>query len=327
MAKIVLGLASSHSPQLNIPASQWPLLQEKDETDPRLDYVSLLRRAPSDIARELTPERMQERDESCQKALDGLSAVLRQASPDVLLVIGDDQHEQFLDELMPMFCVYRGASLPMGKSRGKGALDPSLNSMAKGWRAAERRDRPTLRDEYPADPPLADHIIERLVEHGFDVSCSSKLKTDVGLGHAFSFVYRRLLPETDVPMVPFMINTFYPPNAPTARRSYALGQALRRAVESWQSEKRVAIIASGGLSHTIIDEELDRITLDAMLEKDVDRLCSLPADRMTLGTSENRNWIAMSGAMEPMEMLLAQYVPCYRSPAGTGCAMGFAYWM
>ena len=49
MAKIVLGLASSHTPQLSIPASSWPLLREKDESDPRLDYADLLSKAPPDI--------------------------------------------------------------------------------------------------------------------------------------------------------------------------------------------------------------------------------------------------------------------------------------
>lgn len=326
MAKIVLGLATPHSPQLSIPASQWPLLQEKDETDPRLDYAALLRRAPAHIKQEITPEKMQERDEASQKAVAALAAVLKQAAPDVILAVGDDQHEQFLEDNMPMFCVYRGKSLPMGARNGRRRGDPGLHSMASAWQAAERHQLSELRREYDAEPELAEHLIRRLVDEGFDVSCTKELKADVGLGHAFTFIFRRLIPE-GIPMVPFMINDFYPPNTPTSRRCYALGQALRRAVESWEADKRVAIVASGGLSHVIIDEELDRATLDAALEKDPDRLCALPEERMTLGTSENRNWIALAGAMEPMEMLLAQYIPCYRSPAGTGCAMGFAYWM
>jgi 3-O-methylgallate 3,4-dioxygenase len=44
------------------------------------------------------------------------------------------------------------------------------------------------------------------------------------------------------------------------------------------------------------------------------------------GTSEIRNWIATAGAVEHLDMKLIDYVPCYRSPAGTGCAMGFAEW-
>ena len=327
MAKIVLGLASSHTPQLNIPASDWPLLQQKDETDPRLDYASLLHRAPADIDAQITPEAMQERDELCQKALDSLSAILRQTAPDVLVVLGDDQHEQFHEDNMPMFCVYRGETLPMGARRGQGGGDPGLTGMAKGWQAAERRTAPNLKSEYPAHPELAGRIIDQLMAEGYDLSSSDHLREDVGLGHAFSFVYRRLLPEGEIPMVPVMLNTFYPPNQPPARRCYALGQALRRAIEGWDSDQRVAVLASGGLSHVIVDEEIDRATVDALLEKDAGRLTSFPAARMTLGTSEIRNWIALGGAMEPMEMLLAQYIPAYRSPAGTGCGMGFAYWV
>lgn len=327
MAKIVLGLASSHTPQLSVPGEQWPLLQRKDETDPRIDYASLVEQAKPGIEADLTIDRFRERDAACQRAIQDLKNVLAMSAPDVLVVIGDDQHEQFLDDNMPMFCVYRGESLPVGQRRGSQGSDPGLGAMATSWQQATQQREGDGLDAYPACPELAEHVIQSLVDDGFDISVSSRLRPEVGVGHAFSFLHRRLLTNHAIPMVPMMINTFYPPNAPTARRSYALGQALREAVESWDSNQRVAIVASGGLSHVIIDEELDEALINALLTKNAEQLQSFPADRMTLGTSENRNWIALGGAMEPMDMLLANYLPCYRSPAGTGCGMGFAYWM
>ena len=123
-----------------------------------------------------------------------------------------------------------------------------------------------------------------------------------------------------------MINTYYPPNQPTPKRCYALGQALRRAVESYTGDACVALMASGGLSHVVIDEELDQVIIDAMMNKDRERLCSLPREKLRGGTSEILNWVALAGATEPMEMRLVDYVPTYRSPAGTGCGMAFAYW-
>jgi 3-O-methylgallate 3,4-dioxygenase len=47
---------------------------------------------------------------------------------------------------------------------------------------------------------------------------------------------------------------------------------------------------------------------------------------MNSGSSEMRNWIVVTGATEHLDMELFDYVPCYRSPAGTGCVMGFAKW-
>ncbi len=328
MAKVVLGVATSHTPQLNVPASSWPsVFLEKDRTDPRLDYEALLSSAKPGIAEELTPERMQQHDDACQKALDGLAAVLRQASVDVVVALGDDQHEQFHDDNMPMFCVYYGDSLPMGTREGRGGGDRALGGMSRAYQAAERHQLTDGPKEYPACPELGFQLIRSLTDAEFDISVSRRLDPDVGLGHAFTFIYRRLLPDGMTPMVPVMLNTFYMPNAAPPDRCYDFGRALRSAIESWESDTRVAIIASGGLSHVIIDEDLDQATLRAMLTKDSSTLRGLPADRMKLGTSENRNWIAMAGAMEPMDMLLAEYIPCYRTPAGTGCGMGFAYWL
>src|SRR5207237_378308 len=87
---------------------------------------------------------------------------------------------------------------------------------------------------------------------------------NVGIGHAFSFLYRRLWPECQVPIVPVMLNTYYPPNQPTPKRCYQLGQAIRSAVGSWSGGKRVALMASGGLSHIVIDEPLDQQRLDPL---------------------------------------------------------------
>ena len=56
-------------------------------------------------------------------------------------------------------------------------------------------------------------------------------------------------------------------------------------------------------------------------------LTSIPKERLNSGNSEIRNWIATAGAVEHLKMQLIDYVPCYRSPAGTGCAMGFAQWV
>ena len=326
MAKIVLGLGCSHTPQLGVPAAQWDLLRKKDETDPRLDYASLLERAKPDIESELRPELMQERDDRCQHAVETLKQRLADAAPDVLLVLGDDQHEQFHEDNMPMFCVYRGATLPVAKRDRARPSEFAAQGMATTWQQAVGRGDETDLDAYPAHPALAGHVIDFLVGEGFDIACSDLLKPEVGVGHAFSFLHKRLLANHSVPIMPMMINTFYPPNAPTAKRCYGLGHALKGAVESWDSNARVAIVASGGLSHVIVDEELDRSLMDALLEKDVERLKSFPADRMTLGTSENRNWIALGGAMEGLDMKWTEYVPAYRSPAGTGCGMGFAYW-
>ena len=157
------------------------------------------------------------------------------------------------------------------------------------------------------------------------------MNQDIGLGHAFAYVYEYMLYGVDIPMVPVMINTFFPPNQPTPARCYGLGRSLRQAIDSWDSDKRVAVIASGGLSHTIMDEEIDRMTLDGVLEKDGEALCNLPRERLNLGTSEIRNWITVAGALEDMNVQqIGDYIPAYRSrlapaaasPSRTGTSHG-----
>jgi hypothetical protein len=179
---------------------------------------------------------------------------------------------------------------------------------------------------YPVASQLGRHVIGSLIGAGFDVAHSRKLKPGEGMGHAFSFVYGRLMNGKTIPTLPIMVNTYYPPNQPTPKRCFDLGRAVRTAIETWPSEARVAVIGSGGLSHFVIDEALDHQLLTAMQAKDAEALSALPQRRLNSGTSEVRNWIATAGAVEHLDMRLIDYVPCYRSPAGTGCAMGFAEW-
>jgi hypothetical protein len=131
-----------------------------------------------------------------------------------------------------------------------------------------------------------------------------------------------------IPNVPILLNTYYPPNQVPVERCYQLGRALRETIEAWDSDKRVAIVASGGLSHFVIEEDLDEQIIDGLKNKNKEKLTSIPDIRFNSGTSEIKSWITVAGAMEQsdLEMKLVDYVPCYRTEAGTGCAMAFATW-
>lgn len=318
MAEIVIGIATSHSPQLSIRAKDWDYLLKKDQTDPRLDYPSLLQRAKPGLAAELTPEKFRERDEACLKAVKDLGDALHSANPDAVVVFGDDQQEQFHDDNMPMFAIYHGKALPVVRHN---------NLRPAAWKDAEERGWAETAPEYETDHELAAYLVRALTEAEFDIARCNKLRAEIGVGHAFSFLYRRVLPGGKLPMVPIMVNTYYPPNQPTPKRCYAFGQAVRRAIESWNSNKRVAIMASGGLSHVVIDEEVDAMVIDALKNKKPEVLFQLPRQRLRGGTSEILNWVALAGAMENRELKYFEYVTTYRSPAATGCGMGFAYWM
>jgi Catalytic LigB subunit of aromatic ring-opening dioxygenase len=318
MAEIVLGMATSHSPQLSIRAKDWDYLLRKDQTDPRLDYPSLVKRAKPGLEAELTPAKFHERDEACLKAVKHVGDALREAKADVVVVLGDDQHEQFHDDNMPMFAIYHGKSLPVVTHTGR---NPA------GWKDAEERGWAATAPEYETDPAFAEHLIRALSAAEFDITRCNKLRPEIGVGHAFSFLYRRVLPGSKMPMVPVMVNTYFPPNQPTPKRCYDFGLALRHAIESWDSEKRVALMASGGLSHVVIDEEIDQMTIEGLKNKKSELLFRLPRERLWGGTSEILNWVAMAGAMEERELKYFEYVTTYRSPAATGCGMGFAYWI
>jgi 3-O-methylgallate 3,4-dioxygenase len=123
-----------------------------------------------------------------------------------------------------------------------------------------------------------------------------------------------------------IINTLYPPNQPSPRRCYELGQAVGRAIESFPGDARVAVVGSGGLSHFLVDEDIDQRFLQGLKERDAETLKNLPASRLQSGTGEIRSWLAAVGAVESLRLEFLEYQACYRSLAGSGMGMGFAVW-
>ena len=149
MAQVVIGIGTSHSPQLSIPREGLGSPAKKDETDPRLDYPALLKRQSRDWLGELTPEKFRERDEACLKAVKNLGDALQKANADIAVVFGDDQQEQFHDENMPMFAIYHGKSLP-GRQDNK--------HRPSGWKDAERQGWAETAPEYETAQELANHL-------------------------------------------------------------------------------------------------------------------------------------------------------------------------
>ena len=131
-----------------------------------------------------------------------------------------------------------------------------------------------------------------------------------------------------VPTLPNLINNFYPPNQPTAKRCLEFGKLIGDAIAAWAPDKKVAVVGSGGLSHFVVDEELDRRLITGLTQRDEAILTDFDQPTLMSGTSELRNWIAAAGAMLSggLEETFSTYVPCYRSPAGTGAGNGFAIW-
>ena len=327
MAQLVLGIGTSHTPMLNAPAEDWPRFYERDskrtnllDTEGRLtSYEEQLKHAPAGITAEITPERMQARHRAVEGAMARLGDFLREARLDTLIVVGDDQDELYHPENMPGMLIYYGETIP-NVPLGADFKGPewARRATARWYEEKEPRD-------YPVDASLARHLIDALIDREFDIAASAATPKGEGEGHAIGFVHKRIMKEI-VPIVPVCINTYYPPNQPTPRRCYKLGQAIRAAVESYPGDKRVGIVGSGGLSHFVVDEALDRGLIDMMRRKDAGAIQALPREKLNSGSSEIRNWICVAGAVEHLSLEWSLYEPGYRTPAGTGTGLGFAFW-
>jgi hypothetical protein len=339
MAKIILGIGSSHGPMLSTPWEEWGQRARADRMAGRghelwfrgkqYTYDELEReRASEHLEKEITPEVMAKRHAACQQAIGNLAETWARVKPDVSVIIGDDQEELFLEDNMPAFAVYWGDQVDNVPMTAEQAAKSPPGIAVAAW-----GHNPPEATVNPCEPNLGLHIINNLMREEFDVAHSRHLPPgrhqNHSIPHAYGFIYRRIMNDEVIPNVPVFINTFYPPNQPTLLRTYKFGKALGHAIRSWDSDKTVAVVASGGLTHFVVEEDIDQDVLTAMKNKDDKRLTSFPEEHFMSGTSEIRNWMALAGALDgtDLEMRLLDYVPCYRSTAGTGNAMGFAEWL
>jgi 3-O-methylgallate 3,4-dioxygenase len=329
MADIVVGIASSHTPQLSSGVDMWHDHAERDRRNPHLlgrdaryhSYDELLLQAPEGVADQLDRAVWDAKYARCQHAIAQLSATLHAARPDIAVIIGDDQRELFLDDGIPAFACFAGPALTDHKPDPETFARIPAGIRAAYW--AVHQDAPAT---HHVQADLGMHIATELTRADFDITLLTEQPKGRTLGHAFTFPRYRLGLPPETPVVPVFINTYYQPNVPSAARAYALGRAVARAIGSWPGAGRVAVIASGGLSHFVIDESLDRGVLAGIAGSDEAALAAVERGRLRSGNSEILNWIAAAGALTGLRATVLDYVPGYRTPAGTGAGMAFARW-
>src|SRR5262249_3041982 len=189
-----------------------------------------------------------ERYTRCQRALDNVGKKFKDVAPDAFVIVGNDQREIFSDDLTPAITVFRGTEIQNIPDR-KPEVSPGL-------KIAEAGNCPPEGAANTGDKSLADHIINSLMADDFDLTQATTLPKEaarLGIPHAYGFVYHRVLGDPPPPSVPIIFNVHYEPNRPSVRRCLALGHALRRAIRNWSGHKRVALVASGGFTHFVID--------------------------------------------------------------------------
>jgi hypothetical protein len=340
MATIVLGIGCSHTPQLHTPAEQWEVRARRDRQDGvplwyrgrQLKYADVeAMRAHLKLGEQTSMAIREERLKRSFEAMDRLAEAFSAARPDVTIVFGNDQGEMFLDDLKPAFTIMGAAefrNMPRTADQNE-RLPPGIALADHGHLPESGSVR------LPGQPALAAHLAEYVIGRGFDVAFSarqihadpSRAQTG-GMPHAYGFVYKQIFRDHFPPQVPIDTNTFYPPNQPRAERCYAFGQALGAAVRDWQEDARVCVIASGGLSHFVVDEAFDRDIMAAMKDSDFTRLLDYDEAYYQAGSSEIKSWIAAGGAMHGAGLHghIVDYQALYRTPAGTGSSAAFMVW-
>jgi protocatechuate 4,5-dioxygenase beta chain len=238
---------------------------------------------------------------------DGYPAVhqwLAQVKPDVVVMFYNDHGLNFFLDKMPTFAV--GAA-------------PEYRNADEGWGI------PVL-PPIQGEQDLSWHLIESLIAEEFDVTTCQEMNID----HAVSLPMALLWPGQGawpVKVVPVCINTVQFP-LPSAARCYKLGQAVGRAIRSWDADQRVVVMGTGGLSHQLDGERAGFINKDFDV-KFMDSLLADPAwatkysitDLVELtGTQgvELLMWLAARGALgEQVKQVHRNYhIPISNTAAG-----------
>ena len=238
-------------------------------------------------------------------AFGELGRRLQQARPDVLIVVSPDHWSNFFLDNVPAVCI--GVA-----EAHAGPPEPWM----KGFPHREIRGH----------GPLGLHIAQTALKEGFEPSVSHRLRLD----HGFCIPLWRMALERLPRIVPIVVNSIEPP-MPSLARCYEWGSLLRKAIGSFPEPLRVAILGTGGLSHSIgeptmgaIYEDFDRETIRLFSSQPGTLVSYLEQNLPTHGngSEEVRNWLVAHGAAGGRGFELVDYLPV---PAViVGC--GFASW-
>ncbi len=337
MAKIVLGMWTTHGPTLGTTAEQWLKRVPADKkrmhafqgNEYSFDQLVELRKDEGLEQKSSLQERTL-RKERCDAAVEVMAQKWAEVDPDICVIMGNDQREVFLPDITPALTVFTGP-----KIYNEPVSEENVARMPPGIHDAGWTHDPDEYTEYPGCPVLATKIVKRAMRNGFEVAVSEEVPRNPenytnGIGHAFGFIFNMYMKDKVIPTVPLIANTFFPPNQPVAARLYEFGQLVGNVIKDWDDDLRVAIVGSGGMSHFCIDESFDRMFFGAFKNRDSETLCKIDEAYFQSGTSELKNWIHAAGALFDSGLqgapTMVDYIPCYRSEAGTGTANGFAYW-
>ena len=238
---------------------------------------------------------------------DGYNKVhewLDEMQPDVAIVVYNDHGLNFFLDTVPTFAI--------------GAADAYHNA-DEGWGLA------TLRS-FEGDPQLSWHIIESLVDQEFDITMCQEMLVDHGFTVPMSIMWSRL-PQWPVKAIPLAVNVVQHP-LPTAARCYKLGQALGKAIASYDEDLKVVLFGTGGMSHQLqgeragfINKEFDLMFMDKFVD-DPEALTRISNAEYMLesGTEgvEMIMWLVMRGALgDKVEKIHSHYhVPISNTATG-----------
>ena len=230
---------------------------------------------------------------------------LAAARPDLVVMFVNDHLQNFPYSNMPAFCV---------------GLADAYDAPSPGGARLMRLAPRTL----PGRPDWAMTLLQRGLGAGFDFAYSYEIESWDELSVPLHF----LNPDGDVPLVPVYTNCGAPP-LPTLRRCHAVGVFVGDFIRARPAGERVAVVASGGISHWVgtpqtgrINEEFDHWVLDHVARGDVEPLVRLTESEIERdagnGGQELRNWVALLGAVPGWKGDVLAYEPV--AEWITGCA-------
>ena len=308
---IVAAFATSHAYTFQEPET-WDQRRERSK-------ASVAKKAgkPAADTREAQAESLEDNRRRYAAIRDAHAQIRRklaEAKADAILLIGDDQAENFNADNMPQLLIYTGGDY-----------------VADDW---DRSHTATV----ASHPEIAKTLVEGCLDEGFDVAWAHSFKDGRLLSHAHTEPILYLMKEVRAPVIPLFVNAVHPP-APSPARCYAFGQALRRVIDRDLAGRRVVLCASGGLSHFSpshpwahhvgphyvgdICVDFDRRLVDWMRSGQGQELTGLTSrELIEKGEGELRQWIVMMGALGAAQPEFLVYEPFYRSIMG----MGVGWW-